>query len=158
VAGRTSPPPGTSKINGLQRSFVAGFGCDFRLVAVLVAVGFCGRRSRDAFNYRQPVFRRRAAVKRRHNDGLVAREFLISLIATPAIASQEQNVRRFACHTYPSIPASSRAGWNHERVSKGAPCQGKKGMLGVSRLRFTDSSATATRSGEQSVRSRSWSS
>src|SRR5271170_4893024 len=51
----------------------------------------------------------------------------ISLMVAPAIASQEQNVCRFECHTYPSIPASVRHGTNHERVSNREPSRGKTG-------------------------------
>src|SRR5580658_5798678 len=61
----------------------------------------------------------------------------------PAIASQEQTVWRLQCHTYSLMPASSKQGWNHERVSKRPllPSRGNTGSEACCRGRFSDSRA-----------------
>src|SRR5579883_237652 len=61
----------------------------------------------------------------------------------PAIANHEQNVWRLQCHTYSLMPASSRHGWNHERVSNLplVPSRGKTGSEGCCLGRLRDSRA-----------------
>ena len=67
----------------------------------------------------------------------------ISLIDAPAIASHEQNVCRFECQTYPATFASSRQGWNQDRVSNLPfdPSRGKTASDAFCRGRFSDSIA-----------------
>src|SRR5277367_3242661 len=65
----------------------------------------------------------------------------ISVMVAPAIASQEQNVCRFECHTYPSIPVSVKHGTNHERVSNREPSRGKTGSPDFCPFKRMDSSA-----------------
>ena len=48
------------------------------------------------------------------------------MILAPAIASQEQNGGRLQSQTQPLMPASSKHGWNHERVSN-LPCVPSRG-------------------------------